>query len=174
MDAQSNAAWSAFEETQGAASEYNQAVDAANAVVAAKKTATGAADVKTVEAALTRLRATKTRFEPDAKRACDEHILAQLEKTAVEKNKAAVRKQLDEYTEQIIGRYAAAINGLLDEFNAGFRLTGFRHAYPGGVAAPRIRFSSTKSLWILATTKRLATRRVSGTPSAAATRALSP
>jgi wobble nucleotide-excising tRNase len=110
-------------------------VTAANAIITAKKRATGAADVRTVEAALARLRATKTRHEPDARKACDELILAQLEKIAIEENKAAVRKQLDEHTETVIGRYEQTINQLLDDFNAGFRITGTKHGYPGGVAS---------------------------------------
>jgi len=35
----------------------------------------------------------------------------------------------------VIGRYEQAINRLLDEFNAGFRITGTKHGYPGGVAS---------------------------------------
>lgn len=120
---------------QQAVTVYNQTVVSANAIIAAKKRTTGAADIKTVEAALTSLRATKTRFEAEARKACDEHSLAQLEKKAIEENKAAVRRQLDEYTEQVIGRYQDTINNFLEAFNAGFRITGTKHAYPGGVAS---------------------------------------
>lgn len=35
----------------------------------------------------------------------------------------------------MIGRYEKAINRLLDDFNAGFRITGTGHGYPGGVAS---------------------------------------
>jgi wobble nucleotide-excising tRNase len=120
---------------QQAVADYNQAVSAANTIITAKKRATGAADVRTVEATLTHLRAVKARYEPEARKACDEYILAQLEKKAVEDNKANIRKQLDSYTEQVIGRYQNTINNLLDAFNAGFRITGTRHGYPGGVAS---------------------------------------
>ena len=134
-DAPFTDAHGAFVRLQQAVTAYNQAVTAANAIITAKKRATGAADVRTVEAALARLRAIKTRHEPDAGKACDELILAQLEKTAIEENKAAVRKQLDEHTETVIGRYEQTINQLLDDFNAGFRITGTKHGYPGGVAS---------------------------------------
>jgi wobble nucleotide-excising tRNase len=120
---------------QQAGTVYNQTVVGANAVIAAKKKTPGAADVRTVEAALIRLRAVKTRCEAEARKACDEHALAKLEKTAIEENKAAVRRQLDEYTEQVIGRYQDTINNFLDGFNAGFRITGTKHRYPGGVAS---------------------------------------
>jgi wobble nucleotide-excising tRNase len=115
--------------------QYNQAVNAANEIIAAKKRATVAADVRTVEGALTRLRAFRSRYQPDAKKACDELVLAKLEKDAIEQKKATVRRQLNEYTEQVIGRYEQTINNLLDDFNAGFRITGTHHGYPGGVAS---------------------------------------
>jgi wobble nucleotide-excising tRNase len=115
--------------------QYNHSVNAANAIITAKKRTTAGADVRTVEVALAKLRATRNRYEPDAKKACDELVLAKLEKDAIEEKKAAVRKQLNEYTEQVIGRYEQTINNLLDDFNAGFRITGTRHGYPGGVAS---------------------------------------
>jgi len=130
-----NDAYAAFSRLQQAVAAYNHGVTAANAIITAKKRATSAADVRTVEAALTRLRAIKTRHEPDARRACDELILAQLEKIAIEEKKAAVRNQLDEHTETVIARYEHTINQLLDDFNAGFRITGTKHGYPGGVAS---------------------------------------
>ena len=120
---------------QQAVADYNRVVTAANTIITAKKKATGAADVRTVETALANLQAVKVRHEPEARKACDEYMLAQLEKKAVEDNKANVRRQLDAYTEQVIGRYQDTINNLLDAFNAGFRITGTRHGYPGGVAS---------------------------------------
>lgn len=120
--------------TQEAAT-YNQAVTAANAVIAGKKTATGAADIKIVEAALASLRLTKKRHELEVKKACDEYRQAQAEKAKIEDDKASVRKKLDEYTEKVIGKYEQTINRLLNDFNAGFRITQTKHAYPGGVAS---------------------------------------
>jgi len=125
----------AFVRLQEAVVGYNKAVDAANTIIAAKKRATGTADIKTVEAALARLDAVKARFEPEARQACEEYSLAKLEKNAVEENKAAIRKQLDSYTEGVIGQYQDSINSLLDAFNAGFRITEMKHGYPGGAAA---------------------------------------
>src|SRR3972149_3076103 len=82
-----------------------------------------------------RLRVTKKRHEPDARAACHTYESAQAEKKALEDQKEAVRRKLDEYTKQVIGRYEQTINRLLDDFNAGFRITGTRHGYPGGVAS---------------------------------------
>jgi wobble nucleotide-excising tRNase len=117
------------------AATYNNAIRAANATIAAKKAATAAADVRAVESDLARLRATKKRHEPEARAACQAYESAQAEKKALEKRKEDVRKKLDDYTKQVIGRYQQSINRLLDDFNAGFRITETRHGYPGGVAS---------------------------------------
>jgi wobble nucleotide-excising tRNase len=119
---------------QQAAPIYNQAVGTANAVIAAKKASTQAADVAQVEGELSDLRTTKRRYEPDAIKACAEHAAALAEKKRIEERKAAVRVQLDEHTKQVIGRYEQTINQLLDDFHAGFRITGTKHDYLGGVA----------------------------------------
>jgi wobble nucleotide-excising tRNase len=134
-DAAFTAAKAALAAMQAGAAIYNQAVRAANATIAVKKAATAAADARTVESALTRLRATKKRHEPDARAACHDYESAQAEKKAFEDQKEDAKKKLDDHTEQVIGRYEQTINRLLDDFNAGFRITGTRHGYPGGVAS---------------------------------------
>ena len=129
------AAKAAFGAIQAGAASYNQAVRAANGTIAAKKAATAAADVRTVESALTRLRATKKRYEPDARTACRDYESVQAEKKALEDLKEGVKRELDDYTQQVMGRNEQTINRLLDDFNAGFRITETRHGYPGGVAS---------------------------------------
>jgi hypothetical protein len=57
------------------------------------------------------------------------------EKGAIDYKKAEVRQQLDDYTKQVIGQYEKTINRFLEDFNAGFRITDTKHAYPGGVAS---------------------------------------
>jgi wobble nucleotide-excising tRNase len=114
---------------------YNLGVAAANLVIEAKKAATQTADVARAESELSFLRATKKRHEPHVERTCADHAAAVAEKRSIEERKASVRKQLDEYTERVIGRYEQTINRLLDDFHTGFRITGTKHAYPGGVAS---------------------------------------
>jgi wobble nucleotide-excising tRNase len=135
LDVAFTAPKAAFAQVQVGAATYNQAVRTANATITAKKAATAAADVTTVGGALTRLRATKKRFEPGVRAVCGAYELAQEEKRNLEDQKEDVKRQLDEYTERVIGRYEQSINRLLGDFNAGFRLTGTRHGYPGGVAS---------------------------------------
>jgi len=120
---------------QARAASYNQAVRTANGTIVAKKAATTAAEVRIVESALTRLRATKGRYEPEARAECRSYESTQTEKKALENRKERVKRDLDDYTRQVMGRYEQTINQLLDDFNAGFRITGTRHGYPGGVAS---------------------------------------
>jgi wobble nucleotide-excising tRNase len=112
---------------------YNEAVRTANDIIAAKKTSTGTADARTVEASLHQLQAIKARHQPDARASCHAHATALDEKKALEDQKAAVRDKLDEHTEKVISRYERTINTLLDDFQAGFRITGTKHDYRGGI-----------------------------------------
>ena len=120
---------------QTTAATYNQAVAAANATIAAKKAATAVADVAAVESALTRLRTLKKRHETAGRATCHAYEFRLAEKRRLEDQKEHVRKKLNDYTEQVIGRYQQTINRLLDDFHAGFRITGTKHGYPGGVAS---------------------------------------
>jgi wobble nucleotide-excising tRNase len=125
----------ALMQMQEAVVAYNAAATAANAIVTAKKAATGASDIRSITAALTRLRATKKRHEPAVKQACQQQETLQAEKKTIEESKAAVRAELDNNTKKVIGQYEQTINQLLDDFNAGFRITETKHGYPGGVAS---------------------------------------
>jgi len=128
-------AQAAFGGAQNDAVTYNQAVQAANATVAAKKAATVAANVRSVETALNLLRATKKRHEPDARVACKDYEAALAAKTVIEDQKASLKEKLDKYAQDVVKRYEQTINRLLDDFQAGFRITGTTHGYPGGVAS---------------------------------------
>ncbi|OYV98433.1 MAG: hypothetical protein B7X11_05990, partial [Acidobacteria bacterium 37-65-4] len=129
------AAHAAFTAKEGESIAYNKAVDAANKVIGAKKAATSAADLKTVENALAGLRTTKKRYEEDVKTACATYSTAVTEKEVLEDRKAGVKRELDEYTATVIPRYEQTINRLLEKFQAGFRITKTGHGYAGGVAS---------------------------------------
>lgn len=118
---------------KAAMDSYNAAVELANLAINTKKAASQAADLTATEAALRLLEATKARHEAPATAACEAYDQAVRTKGAKEADKAAARSRLDAYTERVIGRYEKTINRLLDDFQAGFRLTGTRHLYPGGV-----------------------------------------
>jgi len=124
---------SAVEALSRAVTSYNEAVQVANADIALKKTAVGNADVSGAERTLRHLHATKTRYEPNVIAECQAFETALAEKNALEEQKETARSRLDEYTTEVIGRYESTINRLLADFQAGFRVTQTKHAYPGGV-----------------------------------------
>ena len=118
-----------------ATTTYNEAVAAANALIAARKAATGEADTRTIEAALAGLRLTKKRYEPEIRTACEEYQAALEEKVKIEEQKAAAKDKLDAHTKMLLGKYEQTINRLLSDFHAGFSITKTKHGYPGGIAS---------------------------------------
>jgi wobble nucleotide-excising tRNase len=128
-----NAASSAVTAIREAVDTYNVAVAAANTEIAEKKSASGSANQSEVEGSLRNLQAIKARHQTGTDAACRAHTTAIEEKTALEAQKEAARQKLDDHTQQVIGLYEKTINDLLEDFQAGFRITGIKHAYPGGV-----------------------------------------
>ena len=118
-----------------AATTYNGAVTAANAIIAAKRAETGAADIRTIEATLASLRLKKKRYEPKVKAACEDYQTAVMEKAKIEEQKTAVKDKLAKYTKTVLGKYERTINRLLSDFHAGFSITKTKHGYPGGIAS---------------------------------------
>ncbi len=135
VDASFTGALDAFMSARRSAETYNQAVRAANGVIAQKKAATGTVDIRVVQSALTLLQAIKKRHEPEGKEACKKYMDAITEKKTIEDKKTRVKVRLDEHTREVIGHYENTINDLLEDFHAGFRITGTDHGYPGGVAS---------------------------------------
>lgn len=129
----------AYAGSQTAMTSYNAAVATGNVVIAAKKTATGAADQKAVEANLERLRLTKKRHEPAIALEVAAYEKAVAEKGQLDLDKQGVKDKLDEHTKNVITKYEQTINRLLTDFGTGFRLTGTDHGYPGGQASSSYR-----------------------------------
>jgi wobble nucleotide-excising tRNase len=128
-----NDALTALTGVQDSLAVYNKAVRAANVVITAKKAAAGAADTVAIDKALARLRATKKRYEPEVNQACIDYASAVGAKKGFEDSKTALRGQLDKHTGDVIDRYQQTINQLLEDFQAGFSITGTSHDYRGGV-----------------------------------------
>lgn len=112
----------------------NTAIRAANVVIADKKAAADAGDLKAAEAELARLTAIQTRHRADVAELCGTYTKLSGEKDAIEARKEAVRKQLDAHTKTVVKPYERRINDYLAAFNAGFTITETKHAYPGGIA----------------------------------------
>jgi len=124
---------------QDAVAVYNAAVAAVNLVIEAKKAATGAADIRAAQTALTCLQGVKARHEPTGVGACLGLVTAMAEKDAIESEKVEVRRKLDEYAGKVMVQYEKTMNGLLTEFRAGFRITGTTQNYAGGVVSSTYR-----------------------------------
>ena len=123
-----------YEAAQARAQEIAEAIRAVNVMIVAKKEETGAVDVQTAEAELARRRAIKVRHSGPVARLCADHVRLTVEKQGIDDRKTQARAQLDEHTNNVIGRYERRINHYLDVFNTGFTITQTRHSYPGGIA----------------------------------------
>ncbi|MFD1913996.1 AAA family ATPase [Halodurantibacterium flavum] len=128
------AARAAYDRAAAAIEAANTAIRAANVVIADKKAAADAGDLKAAEAELARLTAIQTRHRADVSDLCAAYTKLSGEKDAIEARKEAVRKQLDAHTKTVVKPYERRINDYLAAFNAGFTITETKHAYPGGVA----------------------------------------
>jgi wobble nucleotide-excising tRNase len=133
-DAAFLAALAKYEAAKSRMGALNKSIKAANAIIAAKKAETGAADATAAENELTRLKAVKTRYTAEVAPLCTVLRRHVAEKEEIERRKAAVRTQLDDHTNSVVRPYERCINKLLDVFNAGFTIAETRHSYPGGTA----------------------------------------
>jgi wobble nucleotide-excising tRNase len=124
---------------QESVATINTAIRAANDVIASKKTATSAENLKTAQAELDRLKAIKKRHEIAVAQVCAEHVRLTGEKNNIEGKKEAIREKLAAHTKKVVKPYEKRINKFLDSFNAGFRIDETKHAYPGGVATSSYR-----------------------------------
>jgi wobble nucleotide-excising tRNase len=113
---------------------YNEVVTGANATIERCKQSTAGGNLALVQAQIARLEMVARRHAPEGCRLCDEWRALDAEKRRLTEAKAAVRRQLEEHSAQVVEPYEAEINRFLRLFNAGFLITKVGHAYPGGVA----------------------------------------
>jgi wobble nucleotide-excising tRNase len=116
-----------------ATGEYNIKVRSANVTVAAKKASLEGVIVEQTLRDLQRLKAIKTRQSEVCSKTCADHAAETNKKELLEDKKLAAKEKLERHTETVISLYEKTINKLLSDFQAGFRITGTKHAYPGGV-----------------------------------------
>ena len=125
----------AYGAAQARAQEIAEATLAVNAMIAAKKEETGAADVQAAEAELARRKAIKVRHVDALAGLCTDYARLTSEKEDIDDQKSTVRAQLDEHARNVMEPYEGLINHYLDAFNASFRITETTHGYAGGTAA---------------------------------------
>lgn len=128
------AAHAAYDSATIAVAMANTAIRAANVIIADKKAAADAGDLKAAEIELAHLTAIQTRHRADVSDLCAIYTKLSGEKDAIEAHKGAVRKLLDAHTKTVVKPYERRINDHLAAFNAGFTITETKHAYPGGIA----------------------------------------
>ncbi|MGL4943939.1 MAG: AAA family ATPase [Thermoguttaceae bacterium] len=126
-------AQTAIDTVKQSVTEYNAAVDKVNVIIRQQKTAAQQGNnVNDLKAELILLEAKKQRFTKEVGKACEDYKEALNKKTNLEQNKETAKQELDEYCQQILQTYEASINGYLEQFNTGFRITNSRHLYTGG------------------------------------------
>ena len=125
----------AYEATQSKVQQIAKEIRTVNALIAAKKEETHAADVQAVEAELAYLKAIKVRHTSAVAELCADYARLTGEKESIDQRKQKIRAQLDEQTDKVLRPYEKRINQYLDAFNASFRITETKHGYPGGTAA---------------------------------------
>jgi wobble nucleotide-excising tRNase len=76
-------------------SGVNTAIKSANALIEAKKTATGAIELKAADADLVRLKAVKTRHTPEVATLCNDHAKLVTAKDLIDKRKEKARKHVE-------------------------------------------------------------------------------
>ena len=115
--------------------ELSNALMASNeAIRVVQEQATGA-NPNTIDADLSRLRATKKRHLPETAGLCNEYLAEKEVKARTEEERMAARAALDEYRTNVFPASETAINGYLRGFNAGFRLSRVTSTMTrGGVA----------------------------------------
>lgn len=116
----------------GHVTAYNQAIESANRVIAAKKDAARKGGLPAAEKQLAELLATRLRFEPRTENACREYMEAEKWKDALDKRKAAANDKLKEYGNTVFAKLETRINQLLAQFAAGFRIGATKPSVQGG------------------------------------------
>jgi wobble nucleotide-excising tRNase len=108
---------------------------AANRTISLVKEQAAAGNVSAREADLVRLRAIKSRHQPDIAARCDSYLAERAAKLATEEQRDQTREALEQYRRNVFPNYQNAINQYLARFNAGFRLEQIQAANTRGGSA---------------------------------------
>lgn len=94
----------------------------ANARLEIVKEQAASDDLPALGTDLSKLKAQKSRYEPEVLPYCDNYLTEKVAKTATESLRAEARAALDQYRRQIFPAFETAINDYLSRFGASFRL----------------------------------------------------
>ena len=101
---------------------YNQVIERTRGDIDSLKHSLQTVNLHELEYQLRRLEAENRRLIPDIFQLCTQYQTLQSEKGQLEENKEIRRQDLDQHTENILGRYRENINQLLERFGAGFSI----------------------------------------------------
>ena len=122
LDEEACAAIARFCESRREILKLNEALKRANGEIALVKERAAAANIAALKYDLGRLRAVRSRFDPEIALLCDAYLAEKQQKVETEGRRERARANLDDYRENIFPTYQASINEYLGRFNAGFRL----------------------------------------------------
>ncbi len=111
---------------------YNEAVDAANKIIANIKDDAGNSDVLSETTKLNALIAIQRRHDPAIDQVCKSYEKLQKNLDTEKKEKDKARENLETYTKEVMPLFESRINDLLDDFNATFTVTKTSHSFAGG------------------------------------------
>lgn len=111
---------------------YNSGVDAFNRAVQARKAAMGPEQERQAKIALNRLEATVRRHRPDVEKLRVERETAQRQVIVLEKEKLQARKELEAHADEVMQKYQATINRVLDCLGAEFSIVSMGTSLQSG------------------------------------------
>jgi wobble nucleotide-excising tRNase len=122
-----------FEQLLADIEEYNSLVAEFNIMINDFKHNTATANITELESCIKLLKLTEKRYEDPTKDLCNKYKNILTDKIKKENEKQLAKQQLDDYTENVIGKYESKINDFLSKFGADFRITKTKLSFPGGL-----------------------------------------
>ncbi len=123
LSAEASAAVEAYHKQRDAVGGLNGSLETVNAQIAIVKEKAASANVATLAADLTRLKAIKARYSPEIAPLCADFLTEKAAKTSTETSRDEARAALYQYRQAVFPAYEIVINDYLRRFNAGFRLS---------------------------------------------------
>jgi wobble nucleotide-excising tRNase len=134
-DPEFDSAAAAYEAVVSIVTNYEAAVAAANEHIATKKRELDTGDLTKAKTELVGLHSVKKRFETAPDEACRSFSQAEKNRDKLKREKETAREQLDEYSENVFGKYEKRINQLLGIFGAEFRIGETKTSLAGGTVS---------------------------------------
>ena len=116
----------AFRDSIASLIALNARLQEANHKIEAVKVSVGVAEVGQLKDQLTRLQATKSRYDREVDALCTEWLAERKAKVATELERDSARSALNEHRGRAFPEYQGAVNDLLEKFGTDFRIADLR------------------------------------------------